>query len=195
MLYRQFVLSSDIKFIASILISDDSLRVSEPGLSFRERDHSAIEVWPASLQTFRCPLRVDAVEKVFLNHGAQILRAVGASIRKFLGGSHHQMVNLPMTSVMELRDHRMAIAASFAFPREISSSVLRDFFDSIGQTEKNSVRANVFRISPESGPYSRQSALRICANRRHSANSRRQQDLPTGSRQLRKGYRRRRLRS
>ena len=28
----------------------------------------------------------DAVEKVFLNHGAQILRAVGASIRKFLGG-------------------------------------------------------------------------------------------------------------
>src|SRR5664279_6648986 len=67
------------------------------------------------------------------NHGAQILRAVGASIRKFLGGSHHQMVNLPMTSVMELRDHRMAIAASFAFPREISSSVFRDFFDSIGQ--------------------------------------------------------------
>ena len=46
------------------------------------------------------------------------------------------MVNLPMTSVMELRDHRMAIAASFAFPREISSSVLRDFFDSIGQKRK-----------------------------------------------------------
>jgi hypothetical protein len=45
-------------------------------------------------------------------------------------------VNLPMTSVMELRDHRMAIAASFAFPREISSSVLRDFFDSIGQKAK-----------------------------------------------------------
>jgi hypothetical protein len=73
----------------------------------------------------------DAVEKVFLNHGAQILRAVGASIRKFLGGSHHQIVNLPMTSVMELRGHRMAIAACFAFQREISSSVLRDFFDSI----------------------------------------------------------------
>src|ERR1035441_8124502 len=71
------------------------------------------------------------------NHGAQILRAVGASIRKFLGGSHHQMVNLPMTSVMELRGHRMAIAACFAFQREISSSVLRDFFDSIGQTRKS----------------------------------------------------------
>jgi hypothetical protein len=41
------------------------------------------------------------------------------------------MVNLPMTSVMELRGHRMAIAACFAFQREISSSVLRDFFDSI----------------------------------------------------------------
>ena len=41
------------------------------------------------------------------------------------------MVNLPMTSVMKLRGHRMAIAACFAFQREISSSVLRDFFDSI----------------------------------------------------------------
>jgi hypothetical protein len=77
----------------------------------------------------------DAVEKVFLNHGAQILRAVGASIRKFLGGNHHQIVNLPMTSVMELRGHRMAIAACFAFQREISSSVLRDFFDSIDPTQ------------------------------------------------------------
>src|ERR1019366_6933241 len=69
------------------------------------------------------------------NHGAQIVRAVGASIRKFLGGSHHQIVNLPITSVMELRGHRMAIAARFAFQREISSSVLRDFFDSIDPTE------------------------------------------------------------
>jgi hypothetical protein len=41
------------------------------------------------------------------------------------------MVNLPMTSVVELRGHRMAIAACFAFQREISSSVLWDFFDSI----------------------------------------------------------------
>jgi hypothetical protein len=76
-------------------------------------------------------LLTDAVEKVFLNHRAQILRAVGTSIRKFLGGSHHQMVNLPMTSVVEHRGHRMAIAACFAFQREISSSVLWDFFDSI----------------------------------------------------------------
>ena len=44
------------------------------------------------------------------------------------------MVNLPMTSVMELRGHRMAIAACFAFQREISSSVLWDFFDSIDDT-------------------------------------------------------------
>jgi hypothetical protein len=41
------------------------------------------------------------------------------------------MVNLPMTSVMEPRGHRMAIAACFAFQRETNSSVLRDFFDSI----------------------------------------------------------------
>jgi hypothetical protein len=41
------------------------------------------------------------------------------------------MVNLPMTSVAELRSHRIAIAACFAFRREISSSALWDFFDSI----------------------------------------------------------------
>src|SRR5664280_2623984 len=98
------------------------------------------------------------------NHGGQILRAVGASIRKFLGGSHHQMVNLPMTSVMELRGHRMAIAACFAFQREISSSVLRDFFDSIGQNAKYSPRVDVFRFASKLRPSSMRSALRICAN-------------------------------
>jgi hypothetical protein len=41
------------------------------------------------------------------------------------------MANSPMTSVLELRGHRMAIAACFAFQREISSSVLWDFFHSI----------------------------------------------------------------
>jgi hypothetical protein len=46
------------------------------------------------------------------------------------------MVNLPMTSVVELRGHRKAIAACFAFQREISSSVLWDFFNSIGQTRR-----------------------------------------------------------
>jgi hypothetical protein len=73
----------------------------------------------------------DAVEKVFSDHRAQILRVVGASIGKFLGGSHHQTVNLPTISVVELRGHRMGIAACFAFQREISSSVLWGFFDSI----------------------------------------------------------------
>jgi hypothetical protein len=33
------------------------------------------------------------------------------------------------------------------------------FFDSIGQTEKNSVRARVFRIASEGGPCSNQSAF------------------------------------
>src|ERR1700757_2448300 len=36
-----------------------------------------------------------------------------------------------------------------------------------GQTEKHSVRANVFQVAPESGPCSMQSALRIGANKRH----------------------------
>jgi hypothetical protein len=34
----------------------------------------------------------------------------------------------------------------------------------MGQTEKNSVRAEVFRIAPESGPCAIQSVLRICAS-------------------------------
>jgi hypothetical protein len=38
----------------------------------------------------------------------------------------------------------------------------------MGQTEKNSVRANVFRVAPDSGHCSTQSALRICAKRRHA---------------------------
>src|ERR1039457_6095244 len=70
----------------------------------------------------------DAVEKVFLNHGAQILRAVGASIRNSWG-SHHHMVNLPMTSV----EWRLPLVLPFS--EKNSSSVLRDFFDSIDPTE------------------------------------------------------------
>jgi hypothetical protein len=38
-----------------------------------------------------------------------------------------------------------------------------DFFDSIGQSEKNSSRANVFRVTPDSGHRWTQRALRICA--------------------------------
>jgi hypothetical protein len=71
-----------------------------------------------------------------LNHRAQILKAARASIRKFLGGSHHQMVNLSMTSAAELRSHRIAIAACFAFRQEINSSALWDFFDSIDPSLK-----------------------------------------------------------
>jgi hypothetical protein len=36
----------------------------------------------------------------------------------------------------------------------------------LGQTEKNSLRANVFRVAPDSGHCSMQSALRICATER-----------------------------
>jgi hypothetical protein len=67
-------------------------------------------------------------------------------------------VNSPATSVVELRAYRMAIAACFVFQREISRSVFWDFFDSIGQTEKNSVRAYTFRFALERGHCSIQSA-------------------------------------
>jgi hypothetical protein len=36
-----------------------------------------------------------------------------------------------------------------------------------GQTEKNSLRANVFRVTPESGHCSMQLACLKCANERH----------------------------
>jgi hypothetical protein len=68
--------------------------------------------------------------------------------KKVSWGESSSIVNLPMTSVMELRGHRMAIAACFAFQREISFSVLRDFFDSIGQNAKYSLRADIFRFAP-----------------------------------------------
>jgi hypothetical protein len=45
----------------------------------------------------------------------------------------------------------------------------RPFFDSIGQSEKNSVRANVFRFALELGHRVMMSALRICAGSRHHA--------------------------
>jgi hypothetical protein len=43
-------------------------------------------------------------------------------------------------------------------------SMLKDFFDSIGQTQKNSVRANVFRFALKLGHCPMKSALRICAD-------------------------------
>jgi hypothetical protein len=75
------------------------------------------------------------------------------------------MVNFPMTFVVDHRGHRMVIAACFAFQREISSSVLWDFFDSIGQNAKYSPRINVVRFASEPGHCLMRSALRICANR------------------------------
>jgi hypothetical protein len=73
----------------------------------------------------------DAVEKVFLCHRAQILRAVGTPIRKLFGGILCQATNSPVTSVVEPKAHRMAIGGCFVFRREISRSVFWDFFDSI----------------------------------------------------------------
>jgi hypothetical protein len=98
------------------------------------------------------PPLTDAVEKVFLNHRAQILKAASTSIRKFLGEGHHQMVNLPMTSVAEHRGHRMAIAACVAVQREISSSVLWDFFDSIDPQEILSDRLTTCALTASRAP-------------------------------------------
>jgi hypothetical protein len=79
----------------------------------------------------------DAVEKVFLYHRAQILRAAGTPIRNLFGGIHHQAANSPVISVMALKVHRIAIAACFVFLREISRSACWDFFDSIDPFRKS----------------------------------------------------------
>jgi hypothetical protein len=52
-----------------------------------------------------------------------------------------------VTSVTRLRAYRRAIVACFVFRQEIGRKSVWDFFDSIGQTEKNSVRAYVFRFA------------------------------------------------
>jgi hypothetical protein len=56
-------------------------------------------------------------------------------MRKLFGGTRRQAANSPVTSVVELRAHRMSIAACFVFQREISRSVFWDFRQ-LGQTRK-----------------------------------------------------------
>jgi len=60
-------------------------------------------------------------------------------------------MNSPLTPVAGLRAHRRAIVAYFVVRREISHKAIWDFFNSIGQTEKHSARADVFRSSPKNG--------------------------------------------
>jgi hypothetical protein len=71
----------------------------------------------------------DAIEKVFLCHRAQILRAVGAPIRKLSGSLSGDELTGDFHSRAE--GHRMAIGACFVFRRKFSRSVFWDFFDSI----------------------------------------------------------------
>ena len=71
------------------------------------------------------------LKKVFCTPRTQILTAVGVHMRKLHGGIHHQTKNSPVTSVVDLRAHRLAIAASFVFRREISDFAFWDFFNSI----------------------------------------------------------------
>src|SRR5712664_1004027 len=50
------------------------------------------------------------------------------------------------------------------------ASLLGYWWSDKGQTEKNSLRANVFRVTPESGHCSMQSAVLKGAKRRHAPN-------------------------
>jgi hypothetical protein len=72
-------------------------------------------------------------------------------------------MNSPVTSAVELESRRAAIVACFVFQLEIRRYVFWDFFDSIGRSDKNSVRVKVFRFALKLRHCSMRSALRICA--------------------------------
>jgi hypothetical protein len=67
--------------------------------------------------------------------------------------------------IVIMREYRIAAVLADQYQHLCSGNHAR-WLISVGQTEKNSMRANVFRFDPESGPCPIRSALRICANTR-----------------------------
>jgi hypothetical protein len=82
-------------------------------------------------------------KKVSLYRRAYILRAAGA---KIIWGDSSSGGELTGDFLVELKAHRMAIAACFVFRREISRSVFWDFFDSIGRKQPRPSGANPARL-------------------------------------------------
>jgi hypothetical protein len=68
--------------------------------------------------------------------------------RKIIWGDSSSGGNSLVTSVVDLRAHRMAIAACFVFRRKISRSAFWDFFDSIGQKRSFPNRSGRERAIP-----------------------------------------------
>jgi hypothetical protein len=79
----------------------------------------------------QCPFLADSVAKVFLQHGTQILRAVGAAIEWLFEGLHYPVMNSQATSVKAWRLHRSAITARLVYSREIDRTAFWDFCNTI----------------------------------------------------------------
>src|SRR5258706_6429803 len=79
-----------------------------------------------------CPLLADSVAKVFLRHGSQILRGVGAAIEQRCGGPRRRTPNSQaILAAAGLRLYRAAIVACFVLLREFSGFGFLDFCNPI----------------------------------------------------------------
>src|SRR5260370_14634050 len=78
------------------------------------------------------PKSADSVAKVFLRHGSQILRGVGAAIGQRCGGPRRHTPNSQARLSAGLRLYRAAIVACFVLWREFSSCGFSDFCNTIG---------------------------------------------------------------
>src|SRR6476660_2385011 len=79
------------------------------------------------------PELADSVAKVFLRHGSQILRGVGAAIEQRCGGPRRHTPNSQAVLAAGLRLYRAAIVACFVLWREFSTCGFRDFCNTICQ--------------------------------------------------------------
>jgi hypothetical protein len=82
-----------------------------------------------------CPKGANSVAKVFLRHGSQILRGVGAAIEQRCGGPRRHTPNSQAILAAGLRLYRAAIVACFVLWREFSSCGFWDFCNTIRQQE------------------------------------------------------------
>src|ERR1700674_2237077 len=73
----------------------------------------------------------DSVAKVFLWHGPQILRGVGAAIEQRCGGPRRHTPNSQAILAAGLRLYRAAIVACFVLWREFSTCGFWDFCNTI----------------------------------------------------------------
>jgi hypothetical protein len=118
-------------------------------------------------QTFRrseCLSWVDAVEKVFWGKQTKFSRAADAFRAQRREGPLRFSEKRPRTFVSALLSVAAAEWSKNQHLRDFWLRSIFDFFDSIGQNRKSSMRAYIFRFAPESGHCAVQSARPFRAN-------------------------------